>query len=88
MEGSEPEIEATASLLGADRMCISTDYPHHDADFPNVSNNLLSNVPRDMAADILFGGARLWNFADEDFAKADAAAESRKSSGQSAAVGS
>ena len=87
VEGSEPEIEATASLIGANRMCISTDYPHHDADFPNVSNNLLNNVPRDMAADILFGGARLWNFTDDDFAKADAALESRKASGPSAAAG-
>src|SRR5574341_1829929 len=25
VEGSEPEIEATAGLIGADRMCISTD---------------------------------------------------------------
>src|SRR5712691_8782202 len=28
VEGSEPEIEATARLIGADRMCISTDSPH------------------------------------------------------------
>ena len=34
VEGSEPEIEATAGLIGADRMCISTDYPHFDSNFP------------------------------------------------------
>src|SRR6266480_3290485 len=37
VEGSEPEIEATAGLIGADRMCISTDYPHFDSNFPHVS---------------------------------------------------
>ena len=48
VEGSEPEIEATASLIGADRMCISTDYPHFDSNFPNVSNNLLQGrIERD-----------------------------------------
>ena len=88
VEGAEPEIEPTANLIGADRMCISTDYPHHDADFPNVSSNLLNNVPRDMAADILMGGARLWGFTDEDFAKAGAAAESRKDAKTTAAAGS
>ncbi len=75
VEGSEPEIEATASLIGADRMCISTDYPHFDSNFPNVSNNLLNNVSRETAAQIFMGGAHLYNFSDADFAKADAAAE-------------
>ena len=78
VEGSEPEIEATAGLIGADRMCISTDYPHFDSNFPNVSNNLLANVPREMAAEILYGGAGLYNFGEADFKKADAAAEKRK----------
>ncbi len=54
-------------------MCISTDYPHFDSSFPEVSNNLLKGVPRDMAADILAGGAGLWSFTEEDFRKADAA---------------
>src|SRR2546430_11565621 len=39
-------IEATAGLIGADRMCISTDYPHFDSNFPHVSTNLLKNGPR------------------------------------------
>ena len=73
VEGSEPEIEPTASLIGADRMCVSTDYPHFDSNFPYVSSNVLKTVPREMAADILFGGARLYNFGDEEFKKADAA---------------
>ena len=74
VEGSEPEIEGTAKLIGADRMCISTDYPHFDSNFPNVSNNLLKTVPRDMAAQILLGGAGLYNFNEKHFAKADQAA--------------
>jgi predicted TIM-barrel fold metal-dependent hydrolase len=74
VEGSEPEIEPTASLIGADRMCISTDYPHFDSNFPNVSNNLLHNVSRETAAQILMGGAHLYGFGDDDFEKADAAA--------------
>ena len=78
VEGSEPEIESTARLIGADRMCVSTDYPHFDSNFPNVSNNVLANVPREMAAEILYGGAGLYNFGEEDFKKADAAAEKRK----------
>ncbi|MGH7399468.1 MAG: amidohydrolase family protein, partial [Candidatus Rokuibacteriota bacterium] len=44
VEGSEPEIEATAGLIGADRMCISTDYPHFDSNFPHVAENLMKNV--------------------------------------------
>ena len=75
VEGSEPEIEATASLIGADRMCISTDYPHFDSNFPNVANNLLANVSRDTAEKIFMGGAELHGFGDEDFAKAATAAE-------------
>jgi hypothetical protein len=86
VEGSEPEIEATARLIGADRMCISTDYPHFDSNFPNVSNNLLRTVPRDMAAQIFMGGAHLYGFTDADFAKADAVA-ARRGQLTAAAVG-
>jgi predicted TIM-barrel fold metal-dependent hydrolase len=78
VEGSEPEIEPTAGLIGADRMCISTDYPHFDSNFPNVSNNLLGTVPRAIAAQIFLGGAGLYGFTDADFAKADAAAARRE----------
>ena len=74
MEGSEPEIEATAGLLGADRMCISTDYPHFDSNFPYVSTNLLKNVPREVAAQIFMGGAHLYGFTESDFQKAAKAA--------------
>jgi uncharacterized protein len=70
VEGSEPEIEATASLIGADRMCISTDYPHFDSNFPNVANNLLNNVKRETAEKIFMGGAHLWGFNDVAFEKA------------------
>jgi uncharacterized protein len=78
VEGSEPEIEATAGLIGADRMCISTDYPHFDSNFPHVSENLLKNVPREVAGDILKGGAALYGFTEEHFKKADAAAKQAK----------
>ena len=77
VEGSEPEIEATAGLIGADRMCVSTDYPHFDSNFPNVSDNLLKNCSRETAAQILMGGAHLYGFTEADFAKADAAAAAR-----------
>lgn len=75
VEGSEPEIEATAGLIGADRMCISTDYPHFDSNFPNVSNNLLANASRETAAQILLGGAHLYGFGEKEFAKADKSAQ-------------
>jgi len=75
VEGSEPEIEATAGLIGADRMCISTDYPHFDSNFPHVSTNLLKNVPREIAAQIFMGGAQLYAFTENDFRKAAEAAE-------------
>jgi predicted TIM-barrel fold metal-dependent hydrolase len=77
VEGSEPEIEATAGLIGADRMCVSTDYPHFDSNFPYVSENLLKNVPRKVAEQILGGGAHLYGFTDADFKKADVAAAAK-----------
>jgi len=74
VEGSEPEIEATAGLIGADRMCVSTDYPHFDSNFPFVSENVLKNCSRETAAQILMGGAHLYGLSEADFKKADAAA--------------
>jgi uncharacterized protein len=82
VEGSEPEIEATAGLIGADRMCVSTDYPHFDSNFPNVSSNVLRSVPREIAAQIFLGGAGLYGFTETDFAKADAAAQRVLASGR------
>jgi len=78
VEGSEPEIEPTAGLIGADRMCISTDYPHFDSNFPNVSENLLRGVSKETAAKILGGGASLYALSESDFKKADAAASRLK----------
>jgi hypothetical protein len=77
VEGSEAEIEATAGLIGAHRMCISTDYPHFDSNFPHVSTNLLKNVGPGIAGQIFMGGAGLYNFGERHFAKADAAAAKR-----------
>jgi uncharacterized protein len=81
VEGSEPEIEATAGLIGADRMCISSDYPHFDSNFPNVANNVLASCSRDTAAKILGGGASLYGFTDAHFQKADKAAAAQKNVG-------
>ena len=78
VEGSEPEIEATAGLIGADRMCVSSDYPHFDSNFPNVSNNVLKSCTRETAAQIFMGGAHLYGFTEADFQKADKAAAADK----------
>ena len=86
VEGSEPEIEATAGLIGADRMCVSTDYPHFDSNFPHVSENLLKNVPREIAAQIFMGGAHLYGFTEAHFAKADAAVAARKAAARTPAT--
>jgi len=59
-------------------MCISTDYPHFDSNFPNVSSNLLQNVPREIAAKIFLGGAGLYSFKEEDFKKAAGTAMERQ----------
>jgi predicted TIM-barrel fold metal-dependent hydrolase len=74
VEGSEPEIEATAGLIGADRMCVSTDYPHFDSNFPNVSDNLLKSCSRETAARIFMGGGYLYGLTEVDFRKADSVA--------------
>ena len=81
VEGSEPEIEATAGLIGADRMCVSSDYPHFDSNFPNVSSNVLKSCSRETAAQILMGGAHLYNFTEADFQRADKAAAADKNVG-------
>jgi uncharacterized protein len=78
VEGSEPEIEATAKFIGADRMCISTDFPHFDSNYPNVGNNLLKVCSRETAAAIMMGGAHIYNFTEADFRKADKAAAADK----------
>ena len=64
--------------MGADRMNISTDYPHFDSDFPNVSTNLLNTVSRQTAAQIFMGGAHLYGFTEADFEPAEAAAAQRQ----------
>ena len=61
-------------------MCISTDYPHFDSNFPNGSNNLLNNVSRETAEKILLGGAGLYGFGESHFATAASAADARAAS--------
>src|SRR6058998_2856221 len=51
VEGSEPEIEATAGLIGADRMCISTDYPLRLRLPPRLDQPLEERAARDRRAD-------------------------------------
>jgi hypothetical protein len=67
-------------------MCVSTDYPHFDSNFPNVSSNLLRTVPRKIAAEIFLGGAGLYGFTEADFTKADAAAAKHAPAGVPVAV--
>ena len=77
----------THSLIGADRMCVSSDYPHFDSNFPNVSSNILKNCSRDTAAKILMGGAGLYGFTEADFQKADKSAASAKAPAQNVEIG-
>jgi hypothetical protein len=66
-------------LGGADNICVSTDFPHFDSSFPEVSNRVLQNpsITPEIGSKILYGGARLYGFGEEDFQKADAAAKRR-----------
>jgi hypothetical protein len=53
-------------------MCISTDCPHFDANFFHVADNLLKNIPRELAAQVLLGRAHLCGFTKADFQRAEA----------------
>jgi hypothetical protein len=58
---------------------VSSDFPHFDSSFPEVSSRVLSNpsiTPR-IGGKILSGGARLYGFTEADFTKAAAAAKRR-----------
>lgn len=77
IESGEREVGSVVELLGsADNICVSTDYPHFDSSFPDVSSRVLSNpsITPEIGSRILSGGARLYGFTEEDYAKADAAA--------------
>jgi uncharacterized protein len=81
IEGRERDVGPTVELLGgAETLCVSTDYPHFDSDFPHVAENVLTNpgITEKIGGTILAGGARLYGFGDEDFRKADAAMAARK----------
>ena len=80
IESGEREVGATVELLGgADNICVSSDFPHFDSSFPEVSTRVLRNpsISPDIGGKILSGGARLYGFGDDDFAKADTAAKRR-----------
>jgi len=78
IESGESEVGSVVELLGgADNICVSTDFPHFDSSFPEVSNRVLKNpsITPDIGGKILGGGARLYGFGEDDFAKAAAAAK-------------
>src|SRR5579875_3548058 len=80
IESGEREVGAVVQLLGgAERLCVSSDFPHFDSSFPEVSNRVLNNpsITREIGGQILAGGARLYGFTEADFAKADAALRRR-----------
>ena len=58
---------------------MSTDFPHFDSSFPEVSTRVLHNpsITPEIAGKILFGGARLYGFTETDFEGADNAAKRR-----------
>lgn len=88
VEGSEREIGSVVALLGgAETLCVSTDFPHFDSSFPDVSNSVLNNpsITRDIGGTILSGGARLYGFTEADYRQADAVAARRQR--QAAPVG-
>jgi predicted TIM-barrel fold metal-dependent hydrolase len=44
IESGESEVGSVVELLGgADNICVSTDFPHFDSSFPDVSNRVLKN---------------------------------------------
>ena len=74
------EVGSVAELLGgAENICVSTDFPHFDSSFPEVSTRVLKNssITPEIAGKILYGGARLYGFTNPDFEKADMAAKRR-----------
>jgi hypothetical protein len=80
IESGEREVGATVELLGgAENICVSSDFPHFDSSFPDVSKRVLTNssIDREIAGKILSGGARLYGFTGADFESADAAAKRR-----------
>jgi predicted TIM-barrel fold metal-dependent hydrolase len=80
IESGEREVGATVELLGgADNICVSSDFPHFDSSFPEVSTRVLTNasITPEIGGKILSGGARLYGFNDDDFDKAAAAARRR-----------
>jgi len=73
-------VGSVAELLGgADNICVSTDFPHFDSGFPEVSTRVPNNpsVTPEIAGKMSYGGARLFGFTRADFEKADIAAKRR-----------
>jgi len=66
-------------LGGVDNICVSSDFPHFDSSFPQVSTRVLRNpsISPEIGGKIPSGGARLYGFDEDDFAQADTAAKRR-----------
>ena len=78
IESGEQEVGSVVDLLGgAENICVSSDFPHFDSSFPEVSTRVMTNpsISKEIAGKILSGGARLYGFGDADFDKADVAAK-------------
>jgi hypothetical protein len=58
---------------------VSSDFPHFDSSFPEVSSRVLHNpsITPEIGGKILSGGARLYGFDGDDFARANTAARRR-----------
>jgi hypothetical protein len=58
---------------------VSSDFPHFDSSFPEVSSRVLNNnsITPEIGGKIPSGGARLYGFTEADFSKAAAAAKRR-----------
>ena len=78
--GCRPSSQRSPDLRGIIRALVADNMaPNLDSSFPDVSSRVLNNpsMDRETAAKILYGGARLYGFGADDFAKADAAGKRR-----------
>ena len=59
---------------------MSTDFPHFDSSFPEVSTRMLHNpsITPEIAGKVLFRGARLYGFTETDLERAGIAAKRRR----------
>lgn len=83
IESAEKTLKAYVDYFGdCENLAVSTDFPHFDSNFPEVSNLVLGNpgLTKPQGGQILSGGGRLYGFGEEHFKRADAAAAKRRQS--------